>query len=66
MAYLFKQFKTPDSLAEEIKQWYNGYEAGELQIYNPWSIICCFVNNYQLRNYWNQSGNVKNFLDKII
>jgi hypothetical protein len=25
---------------EKVKDWYNGFQFGEVQIYNPWSILC--------------------------
>ena len=42
---------------EEVKKWYNGYQFGETEIYNPWSIIN-FLSAGQLRPYWiGVSGN---------
>ncbi len=53
-------------LDENVKKMYDGYHMGNLEIYNPWSII-----NYALRKelnpYWiNTSGNVmiKNAMSK--
>ncbi len=41
----------------EIKEWYNGYNFGEVNIYNPWSILSYIYEN-KLRPYWvNTSGN---------
>lgn len=43
---------------ESIKHWYNGYQAGDLTIYNPWSIISCFKKEGLLEPYWiNTSSN---------
>ena len=42
---------------EEVKKWYNGYQFGDIEIYNPWSIIN-FLSARQLRPYWiSVSGN---------
>ena len=42
---------------EELKKWYNGYQFGDTEIYNPWSIIN-FLSAGQLRPYWiSVSGN---------
>ena len=42
---------------KEIKQWYNGYSYGGLELYNPWSIARCLSNEEQeIQNYWEESG----------
>ena len=42
---------------EEVKRWYDGYQFGDSEIYNPWSIIN-FLSAGQLRPYWiGVSGN---------
>ena len=42
---------------EEVKKWYDGYQFGSTEIYNPWSIIN-FLSAKQLRPYWiGVSGN---------
>ena len=42
---------------EEVKEWYDGYQFGNSDIYNPWSIIK-FLENQKLEAYWiNTSGN---------
>lgn len=42
---------------EEVKKWYDGYQFGSSEIYNPWSIIN-FLSSKQLRPYWiGVSGN---------
>ncbi len=43
---------------ESIKKWYNGYQIGGYQIYNPWSIVHCLSNNGIMDPYWvNTSDN---------
>ena len=70
---LTKNFKIPDTLAEDIKQWYNGYNVDSLEIFNPWSIVLCLDeyldvnpnNNYEeikekiIKNYWEESGSLE-------
>ena len=42
---------------DEIKEWYDGYQFGNNEIYNPWSIIN-FLKNKELKAYWiGVSGN---------
>ncbi len=43
---------------EQIKQWYDGYNFGGLEIYNPWSVINYFKNKCTPKSYWvNTSSN---------
>ncbi|MBR2214290.1 MAG: AAA family ATPase [Selenomonadaceae bacterium] len=42
-----------------LKQWYDGYQFGDTEIYNPWSVIKYLDNNCTFAPYWlNTSGNV--------
>ena len=42
---------------EDVREWYDGYQFGETEIYNPWSIIN-FLDEKKLRPYWiGVSGN---------
>jgi len=51
---------------EEIKQWYNGYSYGGLELYNPWSMVrCLFSEEQEIKNYWEESGSF-GFLTKIM
>lgn len=46
------------SLATTIKAWYNGYRCGNIQLYNPWSLLMCVDKGGQLIPYWaNTSDN---------
>ena len=41
----------------DVREWYDGYQFGETEIYNPWSIIN-FLDEKKLRPYWiGVSGN---------
>ena len=51
---------------KEIKQWYNGYSYGGLELYNPWSMVrCLFSEEQEIKNYWEESGSF-GFLTKIM
>lgn len=53
--------------AEEIRDWYNGYQIGQTVIYNPWSIANCVKQNGNTSPYWiNTSDNqlIKDLLKK--
>lgn len=42
---------------DSVKEWYNGYTFGKVQIYNPWSILH-FVRTKELKPFWvNTSSN---------
>lgn len=38
-------------LTEDVRRMYDGYQFGEVEIYNPWSILN-YVDNEFLDNYW--------------
>ena len=41
----------------EVRKWYNGYKFGDIQIYNPWSILN-FLEKRKINVYWvNTSDN---------
>ena len=41
----------------DIREWYDGYQFGNVEMYNPWSIIN-FLKNGELKAYWiGVSGN---------
>ena len=40
-----------EELSEEIRSYYDGYMFGEINMYNPWSILC-YLNEHELRPYW--------------
>lgn len=41
---------------KEIRDWYNGYQFGNQEIYNPWSVVSYFNNICQPRAYWQSTG----------
>ena len=42
---------------DELSAWYDGYKFGNVEIFNPWSVINYFRNNCQARAYWQATGN---------
>ena len=50
------KYKSEDKL-EDVKSWYNGYKFGNIEVYNPWSILK-YIKYKKLEAYWiNTSGN---------
>ncbi len=41
---------------EEVKRWYNGYQIGHIQIYNPWSMINYLHYKGRCAAYWLHSS----------
>jgi hypothetical protein len=40
---------------EDIKGWYNGYRIGDLDMYNPWSIVQ-YLDRGRFKDYWANTG----------
>lgn len=57
---------------ETIKEWYDGYQFGRVEVYCPWDVLChcsklCKDSNAQPQNYWsNTSSNdaVRKFIQR--
>ena len=63
---LCQQQNVSEDKKEEIKQWYNGYSYGGLELYNPWSMArCLFSEEQEIKNYWEESGSF-GFLSNIL
>jgi|GEM_PF-1299266 len=73
--YLLSSYKVSQNVGEQIKHWYNGYNIGNFEIYNPWSIIKCLaklsgkkkispveLQTEILQSYWEESGNISNII----
>lgn len=41
---------------EEICAWYDGYRFGDIEIFNPWSVINYFRNHCQPGAFWQSTG----------
>ncbi len=56
-ARLMEECGAADKLPE-LKRWYDGYQFGTMEIYNPWSVVQYIDNGCKFRPYWlNTSGN---------
>ncbi|MBR3457426.1 MAG: AAA family ATPase, partial [Selenomonadaceae bacterium] len=56
-ARLMEECGVGDKLPE-LKKWYDGYRFGQVDIYNPWSVINFIKNGCKFQPYWlNVSGN---------
>ncbi|MDY0217556.1 MAG: AAA family ATPase [Bacteroidales bacterium] len=56
-----------ENQSDNVKKWYNGYYFGNLDIYNPWSILNFIDEKGRFNNYWiNTSSNdlVHSFIRK--
>lgn len=41
---------------DEICEWYEGYQFGNTEIFNPWSVINYFSNQCEPRPFWQNTG----------
>ncbi|MDR2578337.1 MAG: ATP-binding protein [Chitinispirillales bacterium] len=54
---------TVEELVTKLRNYYNGFSFdGIHKVYNPFSVLC-FFQDYQLSNYWIQSGGTKVIAD---
>ena len=44
-------YGVPERMAE-IEDWYDGYDFGGTQVFNPWSVLYYFDNDCQPKAYW--------------
>lgn len=59
-----KDLQVPEKL-QEIKTWYDGYQFGSQEIYNPWSVVCYFYHQCTPKPYWvntSENGILKELL----
>ena len=49
---------------EEVQKWYNGYKFGEIQVYNPWSIMS-YVNERVIQPNWINVSSNEEIIDII-
>lgn len=50
--YQMAQYYDVSEKYEEICKWYDGYRFGQIDIFNPWSVIGYFDNQCEPRAYW--------------
>lgn len=41
---------------QELCDWYDGYRFGNIEIFNPWSVIGYFNNNCRPKAFWQSTG----------
>ena len=51
---------------DEMKEWYDGYDFGETEIYNPWSVIRYIDNNCVPMAYWANTSDNKLAAESLI
>ncbi len=51
---------------EEMKEWYDGYDFGGTEIYNPWSVIRYIDNNCVPMAYWANTSDNKLAAESLI
>ena len=49
----------------QVTSWYNGYTVGELQIYNPWSIMSFIYYKGEFRTFWVNTSENKLIYDLL-
>ena len=57
----------PEKL-DEVREWYDGYRFGDVEVYNPFSIMMYIRSGFEPDTYWVNSGGdgiVRNLLDRI-
>ncbi|MBQ7479236.1 MAG: AAA family ATPase, partial [Selenomonadaceae bacterium] len=67
VARLMEECGVGDKL-QELKKWYDGYRFGQVEIYNPWSVIRYIDEGCKCQPYWmNTSGNsiLKDLLRRV-
>ena len=50
-----RYYKSEDKF-NEICEWYNGYRFGNIDIFNPWSVMNYFCDNCTPKAYWQSTG----------
>jgi hypothetical protein len=53
------------SKMEEIRKWYDGYNFGGIEIYNPWSILNYFFFNNTPQAYWLNTSDNQLIIDML-
>ncbi|MBR2254877.1 MAG: AAA family ATPase [Candidatus Methanomethylophilaceae archaeon] len=50
---LLRDTNTPPQKIDEIREWYDGYHFGNVDVYNPYSVIMYLKNKCSPEGYWN-------------
>lgn len=52
---LLEDYGHPEAF-ETVRQWYDGYRFGNVDVYNPFSVMCYIHNGMRPQPYWSNSG----------
>ena len=55
VAQLLNDFGQEDKLPE-VRKWYDGYQFGNSEIYNPWSVLSYVDSDFFPRTFWQSTG----------
>ena len=64
---ILRYYGHPEKL-DEVREWYDGYRFGDVEVYNPFSIMMYIRSGFEPDTYWVNSGGdgiVRNLLDRI-
>ena len=67
VADILTYYGNPGKL-DEVREWYDGYRFGNVDVYNPYSIMNYVRSGFEPDTYWANSGGdgiVRNLLDRI-
>lgn len=53
----FAKYYGREDRLNELKSWYDGYCFGNIEIYNPWSVVSYFNNNCIPKAFWSRTSN---------
>ena len=42
---------------DEVREWYDGYRFGDVEVYNPFSLMSYVSSGFEPLGYWSNSGN---------
>lgn len=48
-----------ESSRDDIRRWFNGYRMGQVEVYNPWSIMSCLKQGGEFKRYWANTGDTR-------
>lgn len=54
------------TLPAEIKRWYNGYQAGNQMLYNPWSVMSHLASKGVVDHYWLDGGGKHPLMEAVL
>lgn len=49
---------------DDVKRWYDGYQLGNYQVYNPNAVVCVMMQG-DFQSYWSQTGTYESIIPLI-